>query len=798
MAKHDPLSRSLVNVAMELHARRLWQTVAPNAAFLIRVPDEASPLVATITGHAGTEYGLVLARGERAMADFVATMLGRGRGRAFMDRVSLLCLDVVPVVDLEPGLRQLSLDAGYLVRHDGLVPAVRSKPPQRRLRVANRTDLRIVRDCVRAILAIHDAGDFAPGTLDLRRRRIFEIVVEGESRDAIVRSGWTTFSEEVAAAAVPKVATFDDLPADLPRLDERWLLSCAAPETSAEDADGDEGEFEEFEEVDDPDPEAAPGPEESVVLVVIEESSRRLVGVVPLASLELDRVAEALKELFLGQSGETGGGGERRRGLPREIAFVSEALRQSLDRALEKLGVATAFVRDHPVLTETLERLGETLDRLARKLEAERELFAPMPKTLSDWKDAERSFTAQIIGEVNRSTAASDRAITRYFGSAVIADEVLRECGGLLPLDGFFEWAFADYRATSRSKTLLEKRRLRRGITSREYALIEARTEATLSLYRIVSSQPGATLEVEDLLTGARSTVHDRALSGCDVEGTVFPLRLLRLGEWTCCIVAGPALGPLQLGRVLHELEAQGVELTPEGLRRESHLLGRLWQLELDSRRDSARGKAPVDLRNTDGEKLEWITATFRVADVPVLRAAFQVRPDVDFDLATNAGCWTRPGAPAPGFGENTVLAHLDLLGEELVVEVNSRRRLARVREWVGRIPGVAFERFTTKEASSKSAPLDDRLESKGKPEPLPPELRAQLESMQREYARRWLDTPVPALQNQTPRAACQTPEGRRRVAILIRTMPDMTIPGGRLPAPRGELLKELGVEAEA
>ncbi|HEX5009892.1 MAG TPA: antitoxin Xre/MbcA/ParS toxin-binding domain-containing protein [Planctomycetota bacterium] len=62
------------------------------------------------------------------------------------------------------------------------------------------------------------------------------------------------------------------------------------------------------------------------------------------------------------------------------------------------------------------------------------------------------------------------------------------------------------------------------------------------------------------------------------------------------------------------------------------------------------------------------------------------------------------------------------------------------------------------------------------------------------DHYQQWLDMPLPSLGRRSPREACRTPEGRQRVAILVRTMRDSAIPGGFVPAPRDWLLRELGI----
>lgn len=319
-----------------------------------------------------------------------------------------------------------------------------------------------------------------------------------------------------------------------------------------------------------------------------------------------------------------------------------------------------------------------------------------------------------------------------------------------------------------------------------ERILIQARIDARLSIYRVDAATPGATLEVEDIFDGTRITIHERALSGCDVEGLHLPMRIMKLGEWTMMGLAGPPLTQFHIDSALALLESLGVELSADGMRRSAHLVGRLWKLELDGQ------KHPPKLANTDGEPLLWHTATFRVADGAALVSALGKRPDVEYDEAQGEWTWSRPGGPVAGFGDITLLGQLELIDERLVLEVNSAARLARARRWLEALPGVSFERATAREVLSQSLPIDDKLPArKAKVEP---EMLQAIEQMHREYLRGWLDQAIPALGGLSPRQACKSAEGRRRVELLVRTMPTATYPGGTLPPPRDELLRELGI----
>jgi hypothetical protein len=347
------------------------------------------------------------------------------------------------------------------------------------------------------------------------------------------------------------------------------------------------------------------------------------------------------------------------------------------------------------------------------------------------------------------------------------------------------EWMYADYRATSRSKTFLEKRLKQRSTTRVERALIEARMKARLSIYRVVSTQPGESLELEDIFDGEKFTVHDRAMSGCGLDGTFLPLRIQKLGKWNSPVNGGPPLPHMAIAQALAILEQSGVELSAAGLRRASEVVGRLWELALP------RNRGQIRLTNTDGDELELITATFTVADGAGLTRALGERDDVRFEEPNGVWVWSRRGAVG-GMADNTLLARLEMMDDRLVVEVNSAERLATAREWLEKVPGVRFERSRAREMTTEGGPLDDKLP--GVAERLSPEGQRQMAEWNRKQAFAWLDREVPMLGGLTPRQACGREGGRRQVEILIRTMPGVAIPGGTWAPPREELLKELGL----
>jgi hypothetical protein len=173
-------------------------------------------------------------------------------------------------------------------------------------------------------------------------------------------------------------------------------------------------------------------------------------------------------------------------------------------------------------------------------------------------------------------------------------------------------------------------------------------------------------------------------------------------------------------------------------------------------------------------------------------------REDIDYDAAENEYSWIREAKDNPKVpGEILRLGRIEFVGDELVLTVNSAKRLAMAREWLEKLPGVAFRNVTTRRLNelAEDRPLDERI-SKPQPVEMTPELTASVQEMLNKQYMAWLDTPLPVLGGKTPRQACRTPDGRRQVTMLIRTAPD---PMGPAPVrvPRQAMLRELGLAGE-
>jgi len=202
---------------------------------------------------------------------------------------------------------------------------------------------------------------------------------------------------------------------------------------------------------------------------------------------------------------------------------------------------------------------------------------------------------------------------------------------------------------------------------------------------------------------------------------------------------------------------------------------------------------------NFDGDPLLLHTVHFTVTDEAAARSALKARPDLEFNKGDGSYVWqlqAAKGAPRmPGDGPVSG-GRLFFESSEMILETNSVERYRRARGWLDRIPGIGFSHFETQSPGELAeAAADAPRRVKVPPAPPAPEVLEAAQRMLDEHYLKWLDERIPALGDRTPREHCRTEQGRREVAVMVRTMSD---PGGMpgLRMPRARLLKELGLES--
>lgn len=513
-------------------------------------------------------------------------------------------------------------------------------------------------------------------------------------------------------------------------------------------------------------------------------------------------------------------------GLPRKIRFTDPPLFESICAELALLGIEAELDPEHPDFAEIegfWERAIDTLDRVRE---------ASGEHTLAEWKAADIRFIEELQSVL---LEGDPKQVSRlYFGTTPIPQQAIDRYGVEAVIGSFHDWLVHAHRPTPGTPTALERRLARRDLAPIDRALCEARRAGKVSWYRVKATEPGEHFDVVDIETQEEHRIHDASMSQTVPVGLILFLRLYDCGPWTLSSFAGPPVTSFDADPVAEEIERakaeararpdRDAESAPTDLSDVLPAIGRLWA-KLVAPRPRPR------IQNTSGEPLKLQVLSFRVKDPVRTEAAITARRDVERDAvappkrtARKSGARAPAPAPAPSAkwvwldprpnerlrGGPTVLGSLTLTVDRLDLDVNSDERAARARKWLERIPGVRWEKTeflpfpgegvgesvgesgTESDAdragglgSARALEVDATRETRKRgpqtrgrgrdPNPSPDSLQSdlieQIVPTLRNRLLGWIDEKIPALGDLTPRQACKTEEGRRKVTRMIQTM---------------------------
>jgi hypothetical protein len=148
---------------------------------------------------------------------------------------------------------------------------------------------------------------------------------------------------------------------------------------------------------------------------------------------------------------------------------------------------------------------------------------------------------------------------------------------------------------------------------------------------------------------------------------------------------------------------------------------------------------------------------------------------------------------------DQSLVADLRLRGQRLSLRCHSREDLAALRKEIESALGRAIvhraDVIQDPSSSALDAPEDDDAEAEAETG-LPPEIQKAVHAFVLEHMRGWLDEPVPALGNKTPRQAVRTARGRDAVThSLVRQQDLLDSNPQTAGVDLGEIWSALGLE---
>jgi len=770
--KREELLDDVIRAFLEFHERSLWERFSNDHCFVVEVPGEKEFLLASVMGAAGEEYGLMILRGQEAVNHLNDMQSNQNFGDDTSYQLDLLTIGFEAFDLLPPEFKALYWKAGIHPKHGEQVPYIIIKPPGRVARTPHKTELELLLKVLKTIVAADRKKLLKPTRLD-DRDGICVVTSENIEEEAVFVSRKQFQSRPIQQSDVDCSLSFEDL-AGIGLIKETWLIGVAFM------------------------PARIKGDDRAVsILLIVEKASGLVLDGRPFFADQMQEAISIMVEAFHGSKLTN-----RRKGIPKKIIFSSRTLHDATAPALRKAKVKCKYKSSIPGLEKVKAEMMDQFVKAGPGMESisgRKEKAAigdkeriPAPGDLAGWKEAD-SYICSLYEDffLNGDRLHSTRAVKRYFGDPDI-EYYLKEYEKLGVAIAYTSWGILDYRPTRKGVTQAEKI-IAKGLPPAPSMLLRARMESHPSIYRVAGNDPKAgTVNLEDVLLGEAVTVHDTLLSQ-NLSNTVFlSCRVYAAGKFYFIEMVGPPLNALMGLEAVEFLRECDIEFTRDGLRRDANAFGWLWDW-------FGQWKAnwrPPHITNTDGDEMLWHTASFAAVDQDAICRILCKRRDIEYDNIEDEFVWVRDISKNKKVaGDFITLGRISFVGDELVLIVNSAKRLKKGRKWLEKLPGIKFRSVTTRSMDEplENIPMDERI---AKPQPIKytEEIATAMQEMMDKHYMDWIDYPVPALGGITPRQACRTSEGRQEVTMMIRTMAD---PAGdtKVRIPRQRMLCALGLE---
>ena len=359
----------------------------------------------------------------------------------------------------------------------------------------------------------------------------------------------------------------------------------------------------------------------------------------------------------------------------------------------------------------------------------------------------------------------------------------------------------------------------RNRLNSQEKNFIEAISQSYYSFYSILAVELEKSLTVKDILLGTTHTLKERAGTRQLKPGDIVFSRILTLDDQSIFVGMAPFKISARYQNQLLDLrdwlrkKSKSKVLTPEMLR--FYLADSIRKHYFDILKSAFDNPFPI-IQNTDGERFQFTKSYFKL-DISPEDAFNHLRPltfkedpeeylreakkDKSGAIKQIQFPWIKEGNKIHKEWDNTILGHITLEKDRLILEINSQERSQKGRKLLSKYLGdaIMFQQslIETPEQKMKNAP--DLKSTKNKKEDLTeiPEVQEQLKAMAEKHWKNWFDQPIPNLKDKTPREAAKTKEGRERLEALLLYYKHNDSERGDNPfkADIPYLKKELGLE---
>jgi hypothetical protein len=337
------------------------------------------------------------------------------------------------------------------------------------------------------------------------------------------------------------------------------------------------------------------------------------------------------------------------------------------------------------------------------------------------------------------------------------------------------------------------------GLTPAERDFLNRLAHASLRLYEVESVQPGEGVHLIDLWTSTRLFVIERTATDEMVAWDLLGARVAPDGMGGNVFEGGLYLYPVEskdeVLRHFRRLYRRHHRRFPfedanTFFRRHGIVFHHLW-LRL------VAFPEPPEIVTSDGDPLVFCRSVFDTDEPEAIRQILEAQPQVRAG-ADGTLAWLEP--------DGTVgheIGAWSIEGKRVLFETNSQERATRGRAWLealaaDRVRYRATALETIEQTMNELRRHRPKYATALEPEEPPAHEDGAVRELYDRHYHDWLDRPLLALANRTPRAAARSPLWRRKVIDLLKGFENMTARGalhGRPPYDFHWIWQELELE---
>jgi hypothetical protein len=307
--------RAYYDAAMRYLRAAPWRFVESMDPFAVFPPGASEPLVVTVMGAGGEEYGLGVYRGEGAFDQILAMMRGEG-GEAMASEVDALSCMLELYGRMPPQVRTPISRAGARPKRDAPAPWAIAKRPFKHPANPSDADLELLTTLMDTVLVARERGLLPLG-------KSFESALRAERCPEGLVVTVEPFSPPSREEQAPPVLMIDaEALAKLPIMDAVWHVGCPAAPVSVGDME-----------------------DEIRMLFAVAEPNGIIIGA------EMIHGERALAMAAFGLIGLF----SKCKGIPRTLVFMEHELRDALAPHLESRGIECVLTdTPSPLLAEAV------------------------------------------------------------------------------------------------------------------------------------------------------------------------------------------------------------------------------------------------------------------------------------------------------------------------------------------------------------------------------------------------------------------------------------------------------------